>query len=92
MSQFTYIIGIKPPDEKWKKMKAIWDSCKAAKIAPPIEVWEFFNEYEPNEKGVEVRLNDECCKEHTAYAENGFIVDLTKLPKDVTFLKFVNSY
>ncbi len=55
MSMSTYVIGFKPPDSKWKEMKAIYDACEKGKISPPEEVIEFFDG-EPDINGVEVKL------------------------------------
>ena len=46
MGMSSHVTGFKLPDEKWKKMKAIYDACKVANISPPQEVNEFFD-YSP---------------------------------------------
>ena len=56
MSMSTHVIGFKPPDEKWKKMKKVWDTCQEAGIDAPKEVVEFFNDCPPDEAGVEVEI------------------------------------
>lgn len=28
MSMSTNVYGIKPPDERWKMMKKVWDTCR----------------------------------------------------------------
>lgn len=93
MGMSTYVIGIKPADDIWRKMKAIWDACKAAGIEPPQEVEIFFGGERPNESGVEVSLRN-----HPAIASSGddsrefWDVDLSKLPPDVKIVRFVNSF
>ena len=65
MSMSTYVIGFQSPDEKWQRMKAVWDACEKADIEVPQEVRDFFDG-EPDEKGVTVSLtttdwrNDTC--------------------------------
>lgn len=94
MSMSTHVKGFKPPDEKWKKMKAVWDACDKAKVDPPKDVLEFFGGETPDEAGVEVDLEEEkCCKEwDDSDMQSGFEIDVTKLPKDVTLIRFYNSY
>jgi hypothetical protein len=89
MSISTYVIGIKPPDEKWKRMKLIWDNCEQEDIEIPGEVVDFFNAEKPDEKGVvvEVPHNDwsgESCE--------GIEIEVSKIPKDVKIIRFYNSW
>jgi len=91
MSMLTHIYGFRPPDAKWKKMKAAFDACEAAETEVPQSVWAFFNHETPSEAGVAVSIGpaiSPICEDGV----DGFEVDLTKLPKDVTKLRFVNSY
>jgi len=37
-----HVVGLVPVDDKWRVMKAVWDSCKKLNIKPPIEVVNFF--------------------------------------------------
>jgi hypothetical protein len=89
MSMSTHVIGFRPPDEKWKKMKSVWDSCEKAGIDPPKEVTEFFNDCEPDPAGVEVEI-----KTHPYRAEmvDGYEVKLSELPKGISVIRFFNSY
>jgi hypothetical protein len=93
MGMSTFVIGIKPPDDKWKKMKAARDSCIVADIPIPDEIDDFFQGEEPDEKGVLVYLKeDKCCSLHCKEGEKGYEIDLSKLPNDIKILRFVNSY
>ncbi len=97
MSMTTYVKGFRPPDEKFKKFAAIWKQCEDAGVNPPKEVSEFFELVDPDTKGVEVRLTgfgkDACVSEWTdGDMRQGIEVDVTKLPKDVKILRFVNSF
>ena len=42
MSTSISFYGIKPPDEDYLKMKAVYDSCTEASIPVPDKVSEFF--------------------------------------------------
>jgi len=89
----TWVEGFKPSNNKWKKMKAIYDGCEAAGVDCPEEVDKFFGGELPDKAGVRVDLEkSECCKEYNAEMSNGYEIDVTKLPKDVTLIRFVNSY
>ena len=95
MGMSTRVVGFKPSDAKWKKMKAVWDSCVAADVDPPDDVDTFFDGDDPNNSpgGVAVDLDKSKCV--TAYRSGdaeGFDVDITKLPKDVTILRFTNRW
>lgn len=103
MGMSTHVVGFKPPDEKWRKMKAAWDSCTAAGVDVPKEIGEFFNWSAPDERGVIVKLEEwkdgkkvlhECLREWSedTHTREGYEIDVTKLPKDVTVLRFYNSW
>jgi len=87
----THVIGFKPPDEKWKQMKEIFDACKKANIALPTEVDKFFNHEEPDDAGVRVDLKS-ILEKYTDDGVSGYQLDLSKLPNDVKIIRFVNSW
>ena len=58
-SPSLHIYGFIPPDHKWNKMKAVYDSCITAEIDIPDEVNEFFGYKEPDPLGVEIALEGE---------------------------------
>lgn len=94
MGMTTSVIGIKPPDEKWKKMKAVWDACAIAKVDPPDEVEMFFNGDKPDNAGVLVykeKLGDAVVPYSDNY-RSGYEIHLDKLPKDVKIIRFTNSW
>jgi hypothetical protein len=89
MGMSTHVIGFAPADEKWRAMKAIWDSCRAAEIPVPSEVEKFFNYEEPDERGVEVELPS------TKWSDDfreGFEVEVSKIPAHVKVIRFYNSW
>ncbi len=96
MSMSTHVVGFKPPDDKWRKMKGIWDSCEEAGINPPKDVNDYFGGEAPGPAGVEVDEDAliECgaVKEHDGDMEDGYEIDVTKLPKDVKIIRVYNSY
>lgn len=93
MGASRHIVGIKPPDERWKQMKAVWDACKEAGIDAPASVHRFFNNDIPDDSGVVVEME----KHHSASlyngdGEGGFEVDVSKLPADVKIIRFYNAW
>jgi hypothetical protein len=97
MGMSTHVVGIKPPDETWKKMKKIWDSCLEADISPPPEVRNFFGGSPLDDAGVvveerELRHQYDAIEDYSADMSAGIEVDLTKLPKDIKIIRFYNSW
>lgn len=89
----THVVGFRPPDEKWEKMKNVWESCHRAGIEAPKEVCEFFEWEEPDKNGVIVEIeNTDAVKEYNKDMREGFEVDIDKLPKDVKIIRFYNAY
>lgn len=92
MGMSTHVIGFRAADEKWKKMKAAYNSCQKAGIPIPREVSEFFNWGDPNNlSGIEVKLGEALKPWQTDGCE-GYEVDVTKLPPNLKILRFYNSY
>lgn len=87
----THVIGFRPPDEKWEKMKIVWELCREIGVEPPDEVNEFFEFETPDDSGVEVSISD-AVEEWRSDMEDGFQVDIAALPKDLRYIRFYNSY
>jgi hypothetical protein len=92
MKVHTNVSGYIPPDEKWKKMKEAWDSCKRANVSVPDEVVDFFDgEYPENKPGMEVDIEEAVTKlEGCGYCT--FSVDVKKLPPNVTQIHLETSW
>ena len=94
MSMSTYIKAFIPDtDKEYQKHKMIWEVCDEANVSLPKETEEYFKGYNEPEEKLEVVLikNIHYCN-YDADSQNGFEVDLTKLPEGVTKLRFINSY
>lgn len=93
MSMSTHVIGFRPPDATWKKMKEAWDACKRAGVNPPKEVDDFFNGENPDEAGVEVDLHKAgCIREYRRDSASGYEVDVGKLPAGISIIRVFNSW
>ena len=92
MSTSMHAVGFKPADEKWKRMKAVWEACDLAETQVPDSVLEYFDDERPGDKpGMEVALGDSC-KEWNAEMEQGYEIDITNVPEGVRFIRVYNSY
>lgn len=93
MSASLRVVGFRPADEKFFKMKAIWDACTSAGIQVPDEVENFFNGDEPDVRGVKVQLmGSKAVRLYNAEMREGFDVDVAQLPPGVTVIRFYASY
>lgn len=90
MSMSTHAVGFAPPDEKWEKMKDVWDACKAAKVEAPMEVQKFFDYKDPDpDLGVVVKIPYRTWGDDHA---QGIEVEIDKIPKHVKVIRFYNSW
>ncbi|WP_333745999.1 hypothetical protein [Streptomyces sp. IBSBF 2950] len=89
MSMSTHVKGFTGPDDRWRKMKAIWDACQDAGVDPPTEVERFFDGEAPDPNGREVQIpHEEWRDEH----REGVEVRIKDLPKNVTVIRVYNSW
>lgn len=96
MGMSTHVMGFKPADDKWRRMKEAYAACDAAGVPPPDEVLGFFDHVRFDcipEHGAEVMIErTQCCTEWHDDSRSGFDVDVRKLPADVHVLRFYNSW
>jgi hypothetical protein len=90
MGMSTHVVGFRPPDDRWRQMKAVWDACAAAGTSIPDEVDEFFNGEAPDDAGVTVDIpTHEWSDEHS---REGYEIHLDELPADIKTIRFYNSW
>jgi hypothetical protein len=85
------VVGFTPPDERWIKMKNIYDACREANVLIPDEVAKFFDYSPPDESGIEVNLRT-IAIEYDDGDTVGYEVDLARVPKDVKSIRFYVSF
>lgn len=87
------VIGLRPPDAKWRAMKSVYDACIEAGIEIPKEVEQFFGgaEQEPDPSGVEVDIRS-ALTEYEDDSSSGYELHVDKLPKDVKIVRFYNIW
>lgn len=89
MSMLAYLIGIIPADEKYRKMKAIYDNCIEVGAEIPKKVDDFFNGETPDRDGMTIRLP---AKEWEDNNSTGLEINIKDIPENVKTLRFVNSW
>ena len=92
MGMSTHVVGFRPPDEQWERMKLIWETCEEAGIPIPKEVDLFFDGESPEDKfGQEIKLGIAVTK-YVADMRDGYDIDVSKLPTGVWIVRVYNSY
>jgi hypothetical protein len=87
------VTGFHAPDEKFEKMKKVWDACVDIDVTIPDEVYHFFKGSEPAEEGMLVGLdNHECVSDASEDLTEGVCIDLSKLPANITHIKVKKHY
>lgn len=93
MGMSTHVMGIRPADATFRKMRAVWDACDAAGITVPEDVLAFFNNERPDAEGVVVEIEKSTAVKRWKLRDSeGYEVDLTKLDPTVKIVRFYNSY
>jgi hypothetical protein len=90
----THVVGFKTPDDKFKKMLAIYNACAAAGIEVPEKVLLFFNDEKPDPTGVEVDMHDLHGVKAWSDGEvcEGYEIDLRLIPPDIQIIRVYTSY
>jgi hypothetical protein len=89
MGMSTHVVGFRPADKQWEKMKAVWVTCNDAGIPTPDEVDDFFDGEDPTTfNGMPVKLGDAVTK-FNGDCQDGYEIDVTKLPKGVKIIRVV---
>ena len=98
MGMSTYIRGFIPnTDAEYKKHAKVLVACAEAEVELPKQTADYFGSKEAYEELLEEKLevklkNGTHYKAWSSDMQEGYEVDLTKLPKGVTKLRFYNSY
>ena len=91
MSMSTHFVAFRPPDEKWQRMKEVYDVCKKAGINIPKEVGEFFEYENPDPNGVQVDIEQAVEDWNDGDMCNGYEIDLSKLPDNIRYIRVFYS-
>lgn len=89
MSISYYIKGVLVPDEKYLKMKQIFDLCSQSNIKPPSEVWDFFDGSPPTRDGQEFSIT---YREVNDNYRTFYEIDVKDIPEKTNKIRFVISY
>lgn len=94
MGMSTSVVGYRPAEEKFKKMKAAWDACEAAGIDVPKEVREYFGDEDPRDapgQVIDITAAKRDWSDPDACAQ-GYEIDITKLPEGVRYIRVYNAW
>jgi hypothetical protein len=98
MGMSTHVSGVRDLDGRFKQMINVKLACEAANIEYPREVNEYFLDYDPGcdvedlERYMsEVAIENACTCDNYDATES-YEVDITKLPEDITKVRFINSW
>lgn len=91
MGMDSYVKGLKQKTEEYEKKLNIYKSCEELEISVPKEILDFFDG-EICEEGIIVELPKEAIREEYDDGIEFIEIDLSKLPKDIAKIRFVNSY
>lgn len=94
MGMSTHIVGFRPADDRWKKMKAAYEACETAGIPIPKDVDDFFGGDAPGDKpGMEVAIEKSpaVARWGDEYRQ-GYEIDIKKLPADIAVIRVYNSW
>lgn len=93
MGMITHVVGFRPPDDEWRKMKAAWESCEAVGAPIPDVVSAFFDDVDPgNKPGQNVNIEEAVSGWADEFSNEGYDIDLRKLPPTVKIVRVFNSY
>ena len=92
MGMSTNVQGFIEKDAIFIKMKKVYDTCLEAGVNPPKEVMEYFDDFSPNDPGIEIKLPESCIKKYFDDSAEGFEILIDKLPKKVKVIRFYNSW
>lgn len=93
MGMSTHVAGYRMVDNDWEAKKLAYNACINANIPIPPELYRYFNGENPNSdlNGIEIDITESVSNWNNDYSA-GFVVDITKLPKDIRYIKFYNSW
>lgn len=92
MGMSIHVVGYRPPDDEWERMKAVYVACEEAGVDIPDKVQEFFHYDDPQGMlGIEVGLGEAVERWDDGESRSGYEVDLTRLPDGVRYLRFYYS-
>lgn len=85
--------GLKPITDDYKKRLEIYKNCMELKIDPPEEIREYFeDDGEPCDEGIVVYFKKDVVSNGTGCGFKYYDVDLSKLPEDITKIRFRMSW
>lgn len=85
MRKSAHIYGTTDKGNKWQQMKLIYDCCIENNIKVPEEVLDRF--YARTTEEQSIPLNEALCEVTCRQDIEAYVIDLAKLPKNVTHVR-----
>lgn len=94
MGASMHIKGIREPDDEFRAMREVYLACKKAGVAVPDRVQEFFDWQEPSDLGIitDLDLSPAVNAYNDGQSREGFDVEISKLPSNITHIRFYLSW
>lgn len=101
MSMSMHVFAVKPADENYRRKAEAYRACDSAGIPIPAELDAFFGGDGPDPTGTLQHLGHghtqpkdlhPSVAKYKAEMEDGFEVDITKLPEGTRFIRFYCSW
>jgi hypothetical protein len=85
------VVGIVKPDEQYKKNLKAWEALTEAGIEIPEQLLEYFNDEEPDGKGIIIPLKGILKDFKGTYLE-GFDINISELVKNFPQVQIIRIY
>jgi hypothetical protein len=98
MSTSTFVVGIMPADENYRKMSAVYNACTDAGIPVPDEVHDFFRGEKPDASGMVIDLDSwnkkgaDIAREWSDDHYRGYEIDVARIPMGVKTIRFYGNW
>jgi hypothetical protein len=95
MSMSMHCFAVKPSDDNYRRKAEAYRACEAAGISIPDELAKFFDHRRPDPTGTTQEIGNDydkvlhpSCVTYNGDMQEGFEVDITKLPDGTRFVRF----
>ena len=98
MSTSTFVVGIMPADDNYRKMKNVYDACTDAGIPVPDEVCDFFRDEKPDAAGMVIDLDStynggaDIAREWSDENYRGYEISVARIPAGVKTIRFYGNW
>lgn len=91
MGMSMHVLFLREKDTRFQQMVAISEACEAAGIKRPRKVDEFFQGSTNHDEALTINASS-ALREYSGDMENGYELDVAKIPEGCVRIRFVASY